>query len=352
MAKGHKQHHTVPAGYLRGFSRPARRGQRKVQVLDLRTGGWREQRPEKVCREGGFYEIDIIDLDPNTVETEVIGRVESAALPVIQRLHRAAIAIRSRSESVRVTAEDFGTLTQFVAMMYARTAPQRAKTRRLGHLIANAMLEKSLESRSRFQRSVDRARADGIELGDGFTYDAIREAIDNGHVGIEFTNTFQVSSMLSAWEDLEKSFIHKNPSLLFSPGDLGLLVTSDNPVGLYAAEGSDLDSMQTLDPRLPTTGVAMPLTAELAIRLDPVRPTEIRMMSRTELAMLNTMATLPGSDLVFAKTREFSWRDVNLSIQSANALAPTAKFLRQQSDDADDARFLAAISEKMRLLEE
>ena len=117
MARGHKQHHTVAAMYLRGFARTDSRGRDWVEVLDLRAGEWRRQRPIKICHQARFYRVDVPGFDPNVVETEILGKVESEAAPVVRRLTEAAVRHVTRgAQPPDLSAREAGVLISFVAL--------------------------------------------------------------------------------------------------------------------------------------------------------------------------------------------------------------------------------------------
>ena len=121
----HKQQHTVPEGYLRGFARPS--ANPRLEVLELVTGDWRSnQNPKKICRENRFYSVDLPSLPENSVETDFLGRIESGAIPLIRRLTNEATAFcRFNGRRPMLSTEDREVLAMFVASMHVRVAPTR-----------------------------------------------------------------------------------------------------------------------------------------------------------------------------------------------------------------------------------
>ena len=123
MAKSHKQHHYVPAGYLRSFASRGRKGRLQLHILDLHTGKWRRQSPGKVCKENRFYAVELPSLDENLIETGILQRVETDAAPVFRRLERDAadfLAGKMDHPTFPNRAEE-DILKAFMALMWVRT---------------------------------------------------------------------------------------------------------------------------------------------------------------------------------------------------------------------------------------
>lgn len=112
-----KKHHHSPAAYLAGFTREESKSGR-LYVLHLRTGKEWLATPYTSGHQRDFYRVK--GEDPDAFEDELM-RLESAALPVIRRMH----------ETLDLpTGDDFDVLLEFVACMAARTPPTRANFNR------------------------------------------------------------------------------------------------------------------------------------------------------------------------------------------------------------------------------
>jgi hypothetical protein len=120
MGRPHQHHHTVPVGYLRAFATQTGRRPR-IEVLDFRTGAWRRQRPEAVFERKGFYSVALEALE-NAVETQVLGRLEDRALPLIRRLHRRIPeSVKRGRKRGPLEREEIELQALFVSMTYVRS---------------------------------------------------------------------------------------------------------------------------------------------------------------------------------------------------------------------------------------
>jgi hypothetical protein len=261
-----KQHHTVPAGYLRGFGAISRR-QLRVHVFDTSSGKWRQQVPEKVASQNRFYAVDLPGVDPNFVEKRILGPLDNRVPPLIRGLQaRATRALdKGRRRLDWLDHADLDLLLKFVSMAWLRTRLLRARGERLA-----AALDLPLD------------------------------------------RTFYLSKMVQVWEPFQRALREKTPSLLFAGGSAGLFVTSDAPVGVCrlaeAGGGSELLERHEVDIRHPTIGIVMPLGAELALHLNARVPAEVRQLSREEVAKINSLAATTA-EIVIARTKDFCWWD-------------------------------------------
>ena len=115
-----KQHHYVPRFYLDRFADPAGR----VWVFDKSTDSRFCARPEKLAKEGGFYEAPFLHgsgIDPAFLEQELAG-LEAEAASTISSWIR---LIETGSRIVQISEVDRQTIANYIAVQALRTSEQR-----------------------------------------------------------------------------------------------------------------------------------------------------------------------------------------------------------------------------------
>jgi len=334
MASVPRKHHTVPAFYLRGFAHQ-HRGKPRVWVLDGLTGDWRRQNPEKVARETDFYTVDAAPLAPDAVETDVLAKYESFIAPLLGDVERRARTALEKLGPHPFTAPDsiVEHLATFVALMHARSSPTRTAQRAMTGELCRRMLSMFAPSAEEFEKNRAKAFADGFDVRD-LPYDAIKRAIDGQDFKFDIDQTTYVGGMLGGWQALAGALMGKKCSLLVAGGSTGLLVASDNPVGYYrSGQPGELD-VAKVDPRLPDSGVVLPLSPWVAIVFDPVLQPTVRRMTPKEVAVTNSTVAFGGDRLLaFALTQHFPWFHHEKGIShSIEDFLETAAALRVESD--------------------
>jgi hypothetical protein len=297
--------------YLRGFATKVRRSHR-IELLDLETGDWRaRQSVNKVVRERDFYRIEVEQLDPNAIETDVLGRLETAWAPLIRRLAQEAVAhARNRAPLPSLSEDDRELLDGLVAMMHVRRRSGRRRAdgglSKLGDGLLHRIVDQGPEA---FERSIALAAEQGHDFGP-LTYEDLRTAVERGDLRLVGHNNLYVEAMLRGWTELRDVLRTRNVCFLVAGGGSGLLATSDTPVGL-SLEGGDVPEVipGAADPRTPDVVVTMPLTSEVAVRFASDLPAGVELLGRQEAALVNSCSIAPDADVVLARTRSFFWWD-------------------------------------------
>lgn len=123
-----KQHHYVPKFYLDRFADTAGH----VWAFDKSTDSSFCARPEKLAREGGFYEAPFLQgtgIDPAFLEQDLAG-LEAEAARIMSAWIR---LIEAGGRNVTISEVDRGTISTYIAVQSLRTAEQRVV---LGQLTA------------------------------------------------------------------------------------------------------------------------------------------------------------------------------------------------------------------------
>jgi len=239
MAPAHTHHHTIPAGYLCGFASPVR-NRPKLEVLDLQRREWRKrQSPKAVCKHNGFYAVKVPGIAENVVETEVLQRLETEAIPLIRRLDKELRAFAASGGSARqpqIGPEDLDLLAAFTAIMWVRTESVRVFGRKAAGVLVPEAMERLYPTREAFEWGIEKARSEGSYVGD-LTFEQWNGCMTGESGRIDFTNEFHVATMLDAGRDIYKALKRRPTSFHIAGGRAGLLVTSDAPTSVYKPSG-------------------------------------------------------------------------------------------------------------------
>lgn len=291
-----RQHHIVPAFYLRGFAREGR-----LQAFDLETGRCLAMTPENAARQRDYYALDSPGVPKHLVEDQFIHPNETAAAPILRRF---------RNGDLDVSPEDMGHLIAFAALMYVRTDAIRKFLRARADDMARRRIALIAPDEETFKKRMAAIGADIAKL----TYEDIRRAGAGESFHFDFHQNYHVKFMVDALPKVLDLFRQRKWSL-FRP-DAGVLgfVTSDQPVALYRTE--DLGSEKALY-KLPLTdkrtGILLPLAPRLLLVGDHDFGHEVRYIDQEEVARCNQGIAVPGGRFVYSSSRRVRWFDSETS---------------------------------------
>ena len=227
-----KRHHTQPKFYLRRFAVPStrkgepegfwvyRRGQGAPQWLPAAT----------VCIHTHFYSYVDDSGNRNAVVEDLLGEVESAVAPVVERLVSGGFGALDNRERNQ--------LALFVALAYARTPKTRRTVVEAVERSEVSKLKELAEDEARLAASVaqfNAARAGTLTADDarGFIRDIV-----SGEAGLRLGDKGQIAYPLMSVVPLCALFMRMNWRLLRAPPG-GAFVTSDDPVVLAGPAGDE-----------------------------------------------------------------------------------------------------------------
>jgi hypothetical protein len=300
-------------------------GRRFLHVFDLAKRCWRKQRPEEVSAVRGFYSLeDAREMASEEIEEGFIGRIESAAAPIVKRILRREFPL---------SGEGKDHLIAYVALAYLRTRPQRESVARRAHEMGRAFTECLAADPKRFDDLNAQASADGVAVGK-LSYDDLRRALDEDAITYDLAHDLHVLLMVDAWRTVIDSFAERQWSILVVDDPLsGMLVTSDDPVSIYRkVRRSESPAVFRGPITSRESGLWMPLGPYTAVVGDHDFGPTIRRIDAEEVARINGATVLPGRSVVFSPTRYFRWWDEHSrKIRYPNELPEIAESRRSEA---------------------
>lgn len=294
-----RQHHIVPAFYLREFARDGR-----LQAFDLETGQWLGMTPGKAARQRDYYALDSPEVSKHFVEDNFIQKIEDAAAPVLKRLSEG---------DLELSAEGKSDLLAFVALMYVRTEGTRKIGRAHARAMARELIARVAPDEKAFEKSKARMAEDGVDVT-GLTYNGLRRAVASDGVNFDLHQNYHVTLMVDVWRTVVATLCERSWSI-FRPVTGALsFITSDQPVGLYRKDDAGPENgPYRLDLRDRRTGIVLPLTPRLLLIGDHDFGPELRRIDQTEVARCNMMVAVPWRRFLYCSSRRVRWLDPETS---------------------------------------
>lgn len=349
MAPAHTHHHTIPAGYLCGFASPVR-NRPKLEVLDLQRREWRKrQSPRAVCKQKGFYAVNMPGVPKNVVETDFLGRLETEAIPLIRNLDKRLRTFAHSGGTGRqpeIGPDDLDLLAAFSAMMWVRTESIRGLGQKAANTWIPAAMDRLYPTPEAYAKGREKAQSEGVDVGN-VTYEQWTKVM-TGEVGrFDFTNEFYAQTMVGAWQKIHKLLAQRPTSFMIAGRSAGLLVTSDAPVSVYKQGNKEFSGVYRTDMRDATTGILLPLSAHFAICFDAALDPSIGLLERERVAMINTATALPDASLVLSATSSYQWWDGH-GLREPWDLVEASEKWRQAADEAEMGQIRASVAEMVK----
>lgn len=213
-----KGQHYVTAAYLRKFATGSgRRAMLYVYERD-RDEPYR-QKPERAARVTNYYSIRKEDGSWDDSIEDLLGQVESTAVPLIERL---AIADFEPSWNDRIN------ISTFIGFQEFRVPWTRQQMENLYKGLISHMMRFTAAVPGQMEADLERMKAKGIDVKD-VTADQLREMIKGGRYEIEVNPAASLMPMLEQVPEVSQIYAQMMWTVLCSR-EGSLFVTSDNPV--------------------------------------------------------------------------------------------------------------------------
>ncbi len=256
----------------------------------------RRARPGTTAHARDFYAVEIQGEDPALAE-ELLGRIESAAAPIIRRvLETQALPV----------GDDLGVLLYFIAILAARVPKQREGISRVMHDLMKLTLEVATSTPERYQRQLELCRQAGKEMPD-VPYEEMREAIRE-NLTFDVDQTWKVGQVFRDADTIGRVLPARRWCILLTEGDGPSFICSDAPVALVPTEPRQ-GFFQGVGWGMPGTAAFIPLSKRIALcgmfddRLtEDAVPVGKQFVSQVNAAMLAT-----AHKHVYSPREDFLW---------------------------------------------
>jgi len=151
--KPKKRHHYVPACYLRLFSSDQTRNG-ALHVMDLDAGTCRVGTPESEASEKHYNTVQ--GCDPPDAFENAIMEFEKMTSPSWHKMISA--------RHIPSDPDEYNNIMNFIAVLTLRTPPNRRSQHEFTSRLHTQVAHKLLSTAELFTASIERARADGVEM--------------------------------------------------------------------------------------------------------------------------------------------------------------------------------------------
>jgi hypothetical protein len=248
-----RRHHFVPEFYLAGFTGAGSKDD-FLYALDRVTLKQWKARPAELAHQRDFYRIDLPGVPPDAIE-QAFAKFEARAAPVIERI------VETRTIP---SGEDFSILMNLVAWMAVKIPGIRSTISDFVDRVSKRILRLMVSTPERWQATVERARADGVEIGEHLDYEHMRASIENDQyqVVVENRNWF-IRLIMDMMDAILPYLVTRRWSLLIAEPDTGYFICSDRPVAVVWST----DEFDRFPPGfgMKHTQVTMPLTKHVGL---------------------------------------------------------------------------------------
>jgi hypothetical protein len=164
MTREARNHHYLPQCYLRGFTDSGgKKG--KICVYDLRDKRVFATHPKNVASRRDFNRIDV-DGHPSDALEQALATFESRAAGALKRV---------RQEHRLPDGEDFAVLMNLIGLMAVRNPHHRHAMDDFHADIARKTMRLVLATKDRWNGTVRRMKADGIEIDESISYEDLKQ---------------------------------------------------------------------------------------------------------------------------------------------------------------------------------
>jgi hypothetical protein len=285
-----RNHHFVPQGYLKGFTKNGSKNS-KLVVFDLATKGSFETIPRNVGAKRDFNRIDVPGLDPNFVESGM-SDFEGKAARALERV----------SETRIFTGENRDYILNLIALLSIRHPSKRENWRGVQSRIVEMFMDVTLSSKERWETSLKQS---GMEST--VTYEQALDFHREKRYRVEVP-TDKHLELEAHGIDAILPLLHQRKWTLLHTGDSkASFITTDHPVILSFMQPEAMPERIRYSPGfgLKGTTVQFPIS-KTSILLGEFEGKESSVpINRKAPAILNSKAACYAYRQVYAPSREF-----------------------------------------------
>jgi hypothetical protein len=303
-----RKHHFVPEFYLAGFTASGSKGDYLYAFDQVTLKQWKA-RPAERAHQRDFYRIDLPGVPPDAIE-RAFAEFEGLAAPVINRM-TATLTMPS--------GRDFSILMNLVAWLAVKVPGVRSTITDAVNRVGQQVLRLMVSTPERWHTILERARADGVELGGGLDYESMKVAIEGGQFQVSVGNrNWFIRQILSMMDAILPYLVTRRWSILVPEDDAGYFICSDRPVTLVWST----DDRQRIPPGfgMRDTQVTMPLTKTIALLGEFQGTPKTAKIGRLGVAGLNSRTAMYAERCLYATADDFPWVHKDGSIRGAKEL--------------------------------
>ena len=249
-----KRHHYLPQCYLKGFSKPKKRGRvQAVQVYD-RSGKTFNTNIINIANEKDFNRVEI-EGQPQDVFEKGVSKFESELAPALARI------IESKSLA---NENDKLLLLNLIAAAAVRVPRQRENIRDFHEQVGYAMFELATATPERWEGQKKQMAEKGIALPD-VPYEELRKSILDRSFSLSLANEWHINLEMTGMEAILPTLVNRKWKILIAPTDSPGFVTTDHPVALMFSDPKIRGGLYGPGHGMPGTELVFPVSNRMAL---------------------------------------------------------------------------------------
>lgn len=247
-----KKHHYIPQFYLAGFT-PTGSREDKVYVLDLQTGRQRPSSPSETGFENYFYKLEFEGDQAFSLE-QVLSKIEGEV----------SIILRATEETGNMPiGDDYLKLMIFLAIMAVRVPGWLSRVDNFFEQISKKMMRLVVAKKERWESTVARMKADGIDVGDA-KWEKMKASVEGDEFNVKMNQNYRMFLMMNSLYALTDILANRKWTVWTAPAGSKGFICSDRPLSCGWLVPPPIKRLSPA-PGMPNTFMMFPLSKRRVI---------------------------------------------------------------------------------------
>ena len=251
-----RRHHFLPQCYLKGFSKPRKRGKTHHVVVFDRQGKRFTSNILNIAVKHDFNRVEIEGNAPDVFEQEM-AKFEGELAPALNRI----LEVRNLR-----SAEDRAILLNFIGLIAIRNPRHRETFRDFNEQVIKMMMDLATATKERWEGQMKQAREAGyLKDTSNITYEEMRDFVNKKEYRIELNTEFHIASEMEGFDAILPTLFNRKWLALTPPDASGGFITSDHPVRLMFSDPKMRGRLYGPGHGLTGTEIVFPVGRRLAV---------------------------------------------------------------------------------------
>jgi len=186
-----RRHHFLPQCYLKGFSKPRKRGKTHHVVVFDRHGKQFTSNIVNIVVKHDFNRVEIEGTAPDVFEQKM-AKFEGDLAPALNRILEA--------RNLR-NAEDRAILLNFIGLIAIRNPRHRESFRNFNEQVVKRMMELATDTKERWEGQMKQGREAGVlKETKTITYEEMRDFVKKNEYRIDLKTDFLIASEMKSFD--------------------------------------------------------------------------------------------------------------------------------------------------------
>jgi hypothetical protein len=308
MSKEARHHHYIPQCYLRGFLPDDDSGQ--LTVLDLMRHKHFTTGPRNIGGVRDFNKIEIEGLARDSIENSL----SSFEGQVATELRQLEDAKNLNNETT------YGVIMNLIALLAVRHPTVRNGITGFHADVSNRMMAIILSSKDRWEGTLEKMKADGVDVGENTSYEKMKEFFERGEYDIVVPNETHIELEFKGIDAILPFLFKRSWTLVLANNDTGPFVTCDRPVSLTWQDPDKLPPMMRYSPGfgMAKTEIVFPVSKNMALIGAFEIEDEVIKPQKEFIASINRRIMAFAVSQVYAPNLSFRCLDKNNTVQNGD----------------------------------